>query len=49
MALKIATLDITTERKYTLKVDEKEEVKTTFSFKPLSKRQLHYIKIQTLK
>ena len=40
MALKIATLDITTERKYTLKADEKEEVKTTFSFKPLSKRQL---------
>ena len=40
MALKIATLDITTERKYTLKADEREEVKTTFSFKPLSKRQL---------
>ena len=40
MALKIATLDITTERKYTLKADEKEEVKTTFLFKPLSKRQL---------
>ena len=40
MALKIATLDITTERKYTLKADEKEEVKTTFSIKPLSKRQL---------
>ena len=40
MALKIATLDITTERKYTLKADVKEEVKTTLSFKPLSKRQL---------
>lgn len=40
MALKIVTLDITTERKYTLKADEKEEVKTTFLFKPMSKRQL---------
>ena len=40
MALKIATLDITTAREYTLKADEKEDVKTTFSFKPLSKRQL---------
>lgn len=40
MALKIATLDITTAREYTLKADEKEDVKTTFLFKPLSKRQL---------
>lgn len=40
MALKIATLDLSTERVYTLKADENEEVKTNFKFKPLSKRQL---------
>lgn len=40
MALKIATLDLTTERVYTLKADENEDVKTKFRFKPLSKRQL---------
>lgn len=40
MALKIATLDLSTERKYTLVSDENEDIKTSFFFKPMSIKKI---------
>ena len=40
MAIKIVTMDLNTVRTYTPKSEEHEEVKTTFKFKPMGKRQL---------